>query len=99
MSRGGAGDGVHRGSAGGDASREGAGDGVRRGSAGGDASRGVAGIVRGRVLRFMHPPRRAIPTRAGLFALGAPIVLGVAAVNASNNLLFILLGGAVMIVE
>jgi hypothetical protein len=42
---------------------------------------------------MMHPPRRAIPTRAGLFALGAPIVLGVAAVNASNNLLFMLLGG------
>jgi uncharacterized protein (DUF58 family) len=42
---------------------------------------------------FRRPPRRAIPTRAGLFALSAPIVLGVAAVNASNNLLFILLGG------
>jgi uncharacterized protein (DUF58 family) len=41
---------------------------------------------------MMYPPRRAIPTRAGLFALGAPIVLGVAAVNAGNNLLFILLG-------
>lgn len=39
-----------------------------------------------------RPPRRAIPTRAGLFALGAPILLGVAAVNASNNLLFIILG-------
>jgi uncharacterized protein (DUF58 family) len=49
--------------------------------------------VKSRIRRFMHPPRRAIPTRAGLFALGAPIVLGVAAVNASNNLLFMLLGG------
>jgi uncharacterized protein (DUF58 family) len=47
-----------------------------------------------RLMRMLHPPRRAIPTRAGLFALGAPIVLGVAAVNASNNLLFMLLGGA-----
>lgn len=43
--------------------------------------------------RLMHPPRRAYPTRAGLFALAAPIALGVAAVNASNNLLFMLLGG------
>jgi uncharacterized protein (DUF58 family) len=39
-----------------------------------------------------RPTRRAIPTRAGLFALASPIFLGVAAVNASNNLLFILLG-------
>lgn len=46
-----------------------------------------------RFRRFLRPPRRAVPTRAGLFALGAPIVLGLAAVNAGNNLLFLLLGG------
>jgi uncharacterized protein (DUF58 family) len=49
--------------------------------------------IRRRRDRMWYPPKRAIPTRAGLFALAAPIVLGVAAVNASNNLLFILLGG------
>src|SRR5437870_11471464 len=50
-------------------------------------------VDRWRRRKRIRPPRRAIPTRAGLFALGAPIVLGVAAVNASNNLLFMLLGG------
>lgn len=44
--------------------------------------------------RVGHPPRRVVPTRAGLFALAAPLVLGLAAVNASNNLLFLLLGAA-----
>jgi uncharacterized protein (DUF58 family) len=43
------------------------------------------------VASWMRPPRRIIPTRAGLATLGAPFVLGVAAINASNNLLFILL--------
>ncbi|MBK8013192.1 MAG: hypothetical protein IPK13_17775 [Deltaproteobacteria bacterium] len=51
-----------------------------------------AGLKR-RFLRMMRPPRRVYPTKAGLFVLGAPIVLGVAAVTASNNLLFLLLGG------
>jgi uncharacterized protein (DUF58 family) len=41
-----------------------------------------------------RPPRRAIPTRAGLFVLAAPIVLGLAAMSATNNLLFIMLGAA-----
>jgi uncharacterized protein (DUF58 family) len=40
----------------------------------------------------MRPPRRAIPTRPGLFALVAPLILGLAGVTAGNNLLFILLG-------
>lgn len=51
-------------------------------------------LARRFIQRMLHPPRRALPTRAGLFALGAPIVLGVAAVNATNNLLFMLLGVA-----
>ncbi len=42
--------------------------------------------------RTRPPPRRAIPTRAGLFTLLAPMVLGVAGVTAGNNLLFLLLG-------
>jgi uncharacterized protein (DUF58 family) len=33
-----------------------------------------------------------MPTRAGVFTLGAPFVLGLAAINSSNNLLFLLLG-------
>ncbi|MCK6551953.1 hypothetical protein L6R52_39345 [Myxococcota bacterium] len=53
----------------------------------------LRGRVRGYLRDRKYPPRRAIPTRAGLFALAAPIVLGVAAVNAGNNLLFMLLGG------
>lgn len=44
--------------------------------------------------RFLHPPRRAFPTRAGWFLFAAPLVLGVAAITASNNLLFILLAAA-----
>ncbi len=42
----------------------------------------------------LRPRRRAIPTRAGLFVLAAPLPLGVAAVSASNNLLFMLLAVA-----
>lgn len=42
--------------------------------------------------RMLRPPRRAIPTRPGLFALGAPIFLGMAAVTSNNNLLFMVLG-------
>lgn len=38
--------------------------------------------------------RRAIPTRAGLFVLFSPLALGMAAVSASNNLLFLLLAVA-----
>src|SRR5262245_22915583 len=53
----------------------------------------VLNLALRRFERMKRPPRRAIPTRAGLFVLTAPIILGVAAVNASNNLLFILLGG------
>ena len=40
----------------------------------------------------LRPPRRIAPTRAGLLALFAPLVLGIAAINAANNLLFLLLG-------
>ncbi len=42
--------------------------------------------------RLPRPPRRAIPTGPGWFALIAPTFLGVAAVTATNNLLFLLLG-------
>lgn len=52
----------------------------------------IPGLIKKRLSKMKRPPRRAIPTRAGLFALGTPILLGVAAINASNNLLFILLG-------
>ncbi len=45
-------------------------------------------------LAFLRPPRRIAPTRAGWFALLAPFVLGMAAINASNNLLFLLLAAA-----
>ena len=47
---------------------------------------------------FRPPPRRAIPTRAGMFVLASPMVLGVAAVSATNNLLFILLAAAMVTV-
>ena len=47
---------------------------------------------------FRPPPRRAIPTRAGLFLLASPLVLGVAAVSATNNLLFMLLAAAMVTV-
>lgn len=47
-----------------------------------------------RLRRRMRPRRRAIPTRAGLFVLAAPLPLGIAAVSASNNLLFMLLAVA-----
>ena len=53
-----------------------------------------------RMMRWLRPPRRIFPTKAGVFVLGAPFVLGVAAINASNNLLFLLLGatlGAIVI--
>ena len=45
-----------------------------------------------RMRRALRAPRRAIPTIPGLFALGAPTFLGLAAVTATNNLLFLLLG-------
>jgi len=45
-----------------------------------------------RVLARFRPPRRIAPTKAGWFAFGAPLILGMAAINAGNNLLFILLG-------
>lgn len=44
--------------------------------------------------RFFHPPRRAFPTRAGWFVFIAPFLLGLAAITASNNLLFMLLGAS-----
>jgi hypothetical protein len=53
----------------------------------------AAGLARlGRLLERFRPPRRVIPTRAGVALLFAPFVLGFAAINASNNLLFMLLG-------
>ncbi|MEM1025449.1 MAG: hypothetical protein AAGD10_11870 [Myxococcota bacterium] len=42
--------------------------------------------------RRFRTPRRAIPTRPGVFALLAPLILGVAGVTAGNNLLFLILG-------
>lgn len=48
----------------------------------------------GALLRWMRPPRRAVPTRAGWFVLASPIPLGLAAVTAGNNLLFMLLAAA-----
>jgi uncharacterized protein (DUF58 family) len=66
---------------------------VEKTSVASESPKTLVGWIRWRIDRRWYPPRRAIPTRAGLFALAAPIVLGVAAVNASNNLLFILLGG------
>lgn len=53
-------------------------------------------LARGR--RWLRPPRRIFPTKAGLFALGAPLVLGVAAINAGNNLLFLLLGASLGVI-
>lgn len=47
-----------------------------------------------RSIRWPRPPRRAIPTAPGLFALIAPTILGLAAVTATNNLLFLLLGAS-----
>lgn len=52
----------------------------------------LAGRLRARLRRALRPPRRAIPTVPGLFALIAPTFLGLAAVTATNNLLFLLLG-------
>ena len=52
------------------------------------------------LLRRLRPPRRILPTRAGWVAFFAPFVLGMAAINAGNNLLFLLLGaclGAIVI--
>lgn len=45
-----------------------------------------------RLARRFRPPRRVLPTRAGGITLLMPLVLGVAAINAGNNLLFILVG-------
>ena len=52
------------------------------------------------LVRRFRPPRRIFPTRAGWVAFFAPFVLGMAAINAGNNLLFLLLGaclGAIVI--
>lgn len=53
----------------------------------------LKGLIR-ELLKKWRPPRRIFPTRAGWVALGAPFVLGMAAINAGNNLLFLLLGAA-----
>lgn len=45
-----------------------------------------------RLARRFRPPRRVLPTRAGGITLLMPLVLGVAAINAGNNLLFIMVG-------
>lgn len=45
-----------------------------------------------RFAKRMRPPRRVLPTRAGMITLSAPLLLGVAAINSSNNLLFLLVG-------
>lgn len=58
---------------------------------------GVRERLRKLRVRF-HPPRRLYPTRAGIFTLGTPIILGVAAVNAGNNLLFILLALSLVLI-
>lgn len=47
---------------------------------------------RGRLASWPRPRHRALPTRAGLFLLGSPMVLGLAAVSSANNLLFMMLG-------
>ncbi|MBX2814249.1 MAG: hypothetical protein KTR25_20745 [Myxococcales bacterium] len=52
----------------------------------------VLRMFRPGLLRWTRPPRRAIPTLPGLFALVSPLFLGLAAVTATNNLLFLLLG-------
>jgi len=52
------------------------------------------------LVRRFRPPRRIFPTKAGWVAFFAPFVLGMAAINAGNNLLFLLLGaclGAIVI--
>ncbi|MBK6684129.1 MAG: hypothetical protein IPG45_06615 [Deltaproteobacteria bacterium] len=45
-----------------------------------------------RLANLPRPRHRALPTRAGLFLLGSPMVLGLAAVSSANNLLFMMLG-------
>ncbi len=51
-----------------------------------------------RLLIRFRPPRRVLPTRAGIFALSAPFVLGIAAINSSNNLLFLVLGACLALI-
>lgn len=51
-----------------------------------------------RLLVRFRPPRRVLPTRAGIFALSAPFVLGIAAINSSNNLLFLVLGACLALI-
>lgn len=46
------------------------------------------------LMAWVRPPRRIRPTRAGWFALVTPFFLGLAAINASNNLLFLLLAAS-----
>lgn len=48
--------------------------------------------LRARLAAMPRPRHRALPTRAGLFLLGSPMILGLAAVSSANNLLFMLLG-------
>lgn len=47
-----------------------------------------------RLRRWLSPPRRIRPSRAGWFVASMPVVMGVAAVSASNNLLFLLVGAS-----
>lgn len=45
-----------------------------------------------RIRKMLKPPRRLRPTSLGKFVIGFSIVLGVAAVNTGNNLLYLMLG-------
>lgn len=47
---------------------------------------------RARLRRFLKPPRRLKFTRMGRFYTGFTLVMGAAAINTGNNLLFLLLG-------
>ncbi|MBI2374305.1 MAG: hypothetical protein HYV07_09960 [Deltaproteobacteria bacterium] len=55
-------------------------------------SRRAVGRLWKSVAQMFRPPRRLRPTRAGAFTLAAPFFLGLAAISATNNLLFVLLG-------
>lgn len=57
-----------------------------------DEEKSLRERLQARWRRSLRPPRRAIPTVPGLFALAAPTFLGLAAVTATNNLLFLILG-------
>src|SRR5690606_34235039 len=48
--------------------------------------------MRRRLRAMMRPPRRLKFTKMGRFYIGFTLVIGVAAINTGNNLLFLLLG-------